>query len=172
MTPFWGNYSYHPTMQFKPPKDPSFTSQVQAHSWMTGMEETHRIFQEYIIEAQEHQTKYAREKEMTFVFGDNLWLSTRNLKTSRPSTKLDYKRTGPYTVSKIINKNTYKLDLLSSVRNHNVFHVSLLSVYTPPVRCQPSSEPHPVIVDETENSEVDCIFDCRWGYRNLYYLIP
>jgi len=51
-------------------------------------------------------------------------------KTSRPSKKLDFKRTGPYTVSKIINKNAYKLDLQSTMRNHNVFHVSLLDHYT------------------------------------------
>jgi len=24
MTPFWANYNYHPTIQFRPPKDPSF----------------------------------------------------------------------------------------------------------------------------------------------------
>jgi hypothetical protein len=43
MTPFWANYNYHLTMQVKPPKDPSFKSQVQEDSWMAGMEETHRI---------------------------------------------------------------------------------------------------------------------------------
>jgi hypothetical protein len=53
MTPIWANYSYHPTMQFKPPKNPSFRSQVQADSWMAGVEETHRILRENIIEAQE-----------------------------------------------------------------------------------------------------------------------
>jgi len=138
MTPVRANYNYHPTMQFKPPKDPSFRSQVQADLWMAGLEETHRILSENIIEAQERQTKYTGGKEMTFVVGDKVWLSTRNLKTSRPSKKLDYKRTGPYTVSKIINKNVYKLDLPSTMRNHNVFHVSLLDRYTPPVGGQAS----------------------------------
>jgi len=47
---------------------------------------------------------------MTFAVGDNVWLSTRNLKSSRPSKMLDYKCTGPYTVSKIINKTPAKCE--------------------------------------------------------------
>jgi len=89
MTPFWANYNYHPTMQFKPPKDPSFRSQVRADWWITNVEETHRILWETIIEAQERQTQYVGGKEMTFAVGDKVWLLTRNLKTSRPSKKLD-----------------------------------------------------------------------------------
>jgi hypothetical protein len=50
MTPFWANYKNHPTMQFKPPKNPSFRSQVQANSGMAGVEETHQNLWENIIE--------------------------------------------------------------------------------------------------------------------------
>ena len=171
MTPFWANYNYHPTMQFKPPKDPRFISQVQADSWMAGVEEILRILQENKIEAQERQTKYAGRKEMTFVAGDKVWLLTRNLKTSRRSKKLDYKRTGLYTVSKIFNKNAYKVDLLSTMRNDKVFHVSLLNRYTPPVGGQPCSEPHRMIVEETEEWEVDCILNSRRCYWKLHYLV-
>jgi len=102
---------------------------------------------------------------MTFAVGDKVWLSTRNLKASRPPKKLDYKCTGRYKVSKIINKNAYNFDLPSTMCNHNVFHVSLLNCYTLPVRGQSSSEPHPVIVEETEEWEVDCILDSRRRYQ-------
>jgi len=170
MTPFWANYNFHPTMQFKPPKDPSFKSHVQADSWMAGVEETHRILRENIIEARERQINYPCGKEMTFAVGDTLWLSTRNLKTSRASKKLHYKRTGPYTVSKIINENAYKPDLPSTKRNHKVFHVSHLDHYTPPVRGQPSSEPHRINVEETEEWGVDRILDSKQRYRKLHHL--
>jgi hypothetical protein len=55
---------------------------------MAGVEETHRNLRENIIEAQERHTKYAGGKEMTVAVGDRVWLSTRNLKTFRPSKKL------------------------------------------------------------------------------------
>jgi hypothetical protein len=171
MTPFWANYIYHPTMQFKPPNDPSFRSLVQADSWMAGMEETNRILQENIIEAEEQQTKYAGGIEMTFAVGDKVWLSTRNLKTSRPSNKLNYKRTGPSTVSKIIHKNAYKLDLPSTMRNLNVFHGSLLNRYTPPVGGQSSSEPHPMMVEETEEWEVNRMLDSRRRFGKPDFLV-
>ena len=108
---------------------------------------------------------------MTFAVGDKAWLSTRYLRTSMPSKKLEYKRTGLYMVGRIINENAHKLDLPSTMRNHNVFHVSLLDRYTQPVGRQPSSEPHPVIVDETEEWEVDHILDSRRRYCKLHYLI-
>jgi hypothetical protein len=72
MTPFWANYKYRPTMQFKSPNDPRFRSQVQADTWMAGVEETHRILRENIIEAQERYTNYAGAKEMTSEVGDKV----------------------------------------------------------------------------------------------------
>jgi hypothetical protein len=57
MTPFWGNYNHHSTMQYKPPKDPSFRPQWQADSWMAGGEETHGIHRGNIIDAPERHTK-------------------------------------------------------------------------------------------------------------------
>jgi len=149
MTPFWANYNYHPTMQFNPPKDRSFRSQMQGDSWMTGMEETHRIQREDIIDAQERQTKYTGRMEMTFAVRDKVWPSTRNLKTSRPLKKLDYKCTAWYTVSKIINKNPYTLHFPNTMRNHNFFNVSGLDRYTPSVGGQPSSEPDTLMVEDT-----------------------
>jgi len=74
-------------------------------------------------------------------------------------------------VSKIINMNAYKLDLPGTMRNHNVFHESLLDLYTPPVGGQPSSEPHPMIVEETEEWEVDRRLGSRRRYRKLHYLV-
>jgi hypothetical protein len=79
---------------------------------------------ESMLDAQERQTKYAGEKDITFEVGDRVWISTRYLRMTRPSKKLDYKRAGPYTVSKIINQNAYKLDLPKTKLNHNDFHIS------------------------------------------------
>jgi hypothetical protein len=171
MTPFWAVYHQHPEMQFKTPKASSLKSETEADVLLEGIEETHRVLRENLLEAQEKQMKYAGGKEITFEVGDGVWLSTRHFRTTRSSKKLDYKRAGPYTVSKTINKNAYKLDLPKTMRNHNVFQVSLLDRYTPPTIGQPPSEPHPVIVDDSEEWEVDRILDSKRRYRKLHYLV-
>jgi hypothetical protein len=137
MTPFWAVYHRHPEMQFETPKASSLKSETEADVLLEGLEATHPVLRENLLEAQEKQTKYARGKEITFQVGDRVWLSTRHFRTTRASEKLDYKVAGPYTVSKTIYKNAYKLDLPKTMRNHNVFHVSLLDRYTPPIIGQP-----------------------------------
>jgi len=67
---------------------------------------------------------------------------------TRPSKKLNNKRTGLYMVSKIINMNAYKLDFQKTMRNHNIFFVLQLDHYTPLGIQQASSELDPVIVDD------------------------
>jgi len=172
MTPFWANCHYHPPMQFKPPKAPSnMTSEILPDATVSDMEETHRLLRESLLEAQARQSKYAGGKDMTFEVRNQVWLSTRHFPTTRPSKKLDYKRTGPCTASKIINKNAYKLDLPKTMRNHNVFDVLQIDHYTPLVVGQPSSEPHQVIVDNSEEWEVEPILDSNQRYRKLHYLV-
>jgi len=137
MTPCWANYHYHPSMQCKPPKVTSnMRTDVRADAMAAALEETHRLLKQNLLEAQTRQSKYAGGKEMTCRVGDKVCLSTGNFRTTRQSKKLDYKRTGPYTVIKIINENAYKLDLPKTMRNHNVFHVSQLNWYTRPVTGQ------------------------------------
>jgi len=171
MRPFWANYHYHPPTQFKPPKVPSnMWSDILADATVSGMEETHRLLRESLLVAQARQSRYAGGKDVTFEVGNKVWLSTRHFRTTRPSKKLDYKRTGQYTVSKIKNKYAYKVDLPKTLRNHNVFHVSQLDHYSPLVVGQPSSEPHPLIVYDLEEWEVERILDSKQRYRKLHYL--
>jgi hypothetical protein len=171
MTPFWAVYHRHSEMQFKPPKVTSLQSETQAHVLLERQEETHRVFAENFLEAQEKLTKYASWREITFEMEDRVWLSTRHFPTNRPSKKLDYQRAGPYTVSQTRNKNAYKLDMPKMRRNHNVFHSSLFKRNTPPTTGQPSSEPHPVIVDDSDEWEVDQILDSKRRYGTLHYLV-
>jgi len=135
-------------MQFGAPKEPAnLNSDIHADAVLKGLDETHQILRENILDAQERQTKCPGGKVIIFEAGDRVWLSNKHLHTTRPSSKLDYKRAGPCTVSKIINHNAYKLDLPKTMRHHNVFHVSQPDWYTPPGVFQAPSEPLPTIVD-------------------------
>ena len=79
MTPFQADYHYYPVMQFKAPKQQSsLKSEIQAHTFAAGMEETHHTLSKNLQEAQAHQTNYAGSKEVVFDDGYQVWLSTQH----------------------------------------------------------------------------------------------
>jgi len=88
--------------------------------------------------------------------GDEVLLSTKNLKAKQPSKKLTHCFIGPYRVEKIIGKQAYKLTLPTAYRIHPVFHLSLLEPY---VRRRGADVPKPflppVMVDDKEEYEVE-----------------
>ena len=71
-----------------------------------------------------------RIKGLTFGRGERVYLATRNLKTNRPSAKLDFKYEGPFEIEERISLVNYKLRLPEGSRLHLIFHVSLLELAT------------------------------------------
>ena len=54
--------------------------------------------------------------------GDKVWLGSENIRTTRPTKKLDYKWLGPYTINWVISRNVYWLKLpVSFGQVHPVF---------------------------------------------------
>jgi len=47
--------------------------------------------------------------------GDKVYLISRNLYTSRPSKKLDFKKIGPFRIDERISNNNYRLLLLATI---------------------------------------------------------
>jgi hypothetical protein len=173
MTPFWANYHSHPVMLFKAPKRPScLISEIQAHSFAASLEETNQTHLKTFQKAYACPMKFAGCKDVVFAFGDIVCLLTWHFWTTTTLlTKLNYKWAGPYTVSTVIDKNAYKLDLSYTIRKHIVFHVSLLAHYTPPTTGHPASEQQPTIVHNSDEFDVFRILDYRCHYRKLLYLV-
>jgi hypothetical protein len=141
LTPFFANYGYHPEMHFKLPNEApeaKFRSEKAADERLGRLQMARDRLRESILEAQVRQTRYAGGKEMVFEVGDKVWLSAKHIQTARPSKKLDYKRLDPFKITKVINRNAYRLELPNSMKVHNVFHVSLHDRYAEPV---PGSNP-------------------------------
>jgi len=99
-----------------------------------------------------------------------VWLLPRNIRTTRPCKKLDYKKIGPFKILARIGESAYKLDRQPSMRIHNTFHISLLELYHddkfPSQRAQP---PPPIIIEGEPEYELEQIIDSRLHYRKRQY---
>ena len=99
-----------------------------------------------------------------------VWLDGRNLKTERPSEKLEHLRYGPFKVLKKVGASSYKLDIpptWTAKRVHNVFNERLLIPYVAPFfpgQVVPPPDP-PVIIDGEEEYDVERILDSKFQRR-------
>lgn len=93
-----------------------------------------------IAVANAYQKKYADRKRMhaNFAVGDQVLVSNRHMKTTRPKKKLDWKYVGPGRIVAQYGTSAYKVDLPNVKGVHPVFHASLLEPYSPT-----GSIPHP-----------------------------
>ena len=71
---------------------------------------------------------YANKKRLkgpTLEEGDKVYLFRKNIKTKRLSDKLDYKKLGPFCITKKLSEINFRLSL-PKTRRHAVYHISLL----------------------------------------------
>ena len=101
--------------------------------------------------------------------GQKVWLSTKNLNLDRPTKKLSQKWIGPYTIQERLNDLNYKLELPSSMRIHNVFHVQLLKPHHESDRHQKPLPP--VEVEGQEEYEIEEILNSRLRRNHLEFLV-
>ena len=100
--------------------------------------------------------------------GDKVYLSARNLRTKRPSEKLDFKKLGPFVIEEKISTSNYRLSLLDTMKVYtNVFYISLLEL-VPPNTCLAIQQE---VEDEEEEQDVEEILDSRIIDNELQYLI-
>jgi hypothetical protein len=66
-----------------------------------------------------------KRKKMVYNSGDLVFLSSRNIKTIRPSKKLNDKMLEPFKVLEAVG-TSYRLQLPTTMRIYDVFHPSLL----------------------------------------------
>ena len=122
-------------------------------------------------EAVKTQAEYAdrKMKPRRYAVGDMVMLSGKNIRTNRPSKKLDNKFYGPFKVLAVVGTQAYLLNLPDSMQLHPIFHVSLLEPYGG--SNHPDERPEPILVDGEEQYVVEAILDSRHYYRKVQYLV-
>ena len=73
----------------------------------------------------------AKRRPDEFQVGDEVWLNAKDLTTERPSKKLDYKRLGPFPITRKISDLAYELKLPASFKIHPVISASRLEKAKP-----------------------------------------
>lgn len=175
MTPFFANSAMHPRMGFEPLSDPLTADELDADRLAKAMDDILQIIQDEMIFAQAMMTAQANKHRIpapAYRPGDKVWLSTRNLRTRRPSKKLDWKNIGPFEVVEAIGSHAYRLALPETMKIHDVFHVWLLNpASTDPFPGQSESNPPPVEIDGEEEWDVEAVLSSRVKYRKIYYTV-
>lgn len=132
LTPFFSWQGFHPRANSfsTPSKVP------HADDFISQLEDVQIILAESLRHAKDVQARNynARSRPAPmYAVDDWVWLTRQFIPSTRPSSKLNYKRIGPFRISKLIGSNVVQLDLGSSYRRlHPVFNVSLLTPYVPP----------------------------------------
>jgi chromodomain-containing protein len=93
--------------------------------------------------------------------GQKVWLEGRNLHVRGPA-KLLLKRYGPFAITQKIGNVAYQLQLPSSIKVHDVFHIDLLTPYKKTEEYgQAYTRPPPITVQSEEEYEVESILQAR-----------
>jgi hypothetical protein len=170
ISPAKANFGFNPTTLL-PEKDNKGQYSEAAAVKASELTKLHEQLRKELSFVNEKMGKYydkARSAAPTFERGDMVYLSRLNLKTTRPSDKLDFKRIGPFEVLEKISKNNYKLDLPPTMKlRTNNFHVSLLE----PAHGQeePTQEEIEVLPQE-EEYEVEEILDAKTVNGEIRFL--
>lgn len=144
LTPFFAWQGLHPransfTAPSRVPKADDFVSLLES----TQVQLIEALVHAKAVQAKAHDV-HAREAA-PLAPGSLVWLSRRNIPSQRPSSKLDYRRIGPFWVVRMVGPNAVRLDLGRAYsRLHPVFNISLLTPYIDPSvagRVQVSSTP-------------------------------
>jgi hypothetical protein len=136
-SPFYANFGFEP-------KDFTGTSEIIADNPVAALtaaelRDMHANLRLELMFCRQQMTKYANRKRLegpTLKGGDKVYLLRRNIRSDKPTKKLDAVKLGPFKILRKKGPVNYELELPKRMRIHPVFHVSLLEPATPDATLQ------------------------------------
>ena len=130
------------------------------------MEKVWDFMQEEMIKSQAKQmvaANYYCKKPLVYKIGDKIFLLTKNIRTEKPSKKLDDKNIGPFKIKKLVG-SSYQLELPHTMKIHDIFHLNLLwKAADNPLPSQQNIPPPLTVVNNKKEWEIDNILDAKHG---------
>ena len=167
ISPFYANYGKHPNWD---PNNNITTSTSEAATIKTNkMVKLHEELSRKVDQGGKDTAKQVNKKKLkgpNFERGSKVYLLTKNLKSKRPSSKLDHVRIRPFKVEKQTSKVNYWLKLPAKAQIHPNFHVSLLE--PAPKNALVQTEWN---IEKEEEYDVEKILDSRKVNKKNQYLV-
>ena len=173
-TPFFLNYGYHPWTGIDTYPEVKNESATQFANRMKEIHEEAAIALRQAADRMKEKFDAHTRPAKEYSPGDKVYLESTNLKTHRPSRKLDDKRFGPFDVIEKIGRSAYKLKLPNSWQAlHPVFNESYLTPYRSSQFSQQHKPPPPpsIEIEGEPEYEVEEIRDSRHHRGQLQYLV-
>jgi len=170
VSPFYANYGFNPKASWEA-RDMEHLVEV-AMVQADKLKDLHRELSRDIEWINQRMTLYANKSRLEGPHlrgGDLVYLLRRNIKTTRPSDKLDSKKIGPFKVKRNIRDISFELELPPTMRIHPVFHISLLEPAHPDTPEGPAPELDPEIQELVY--DVESILAVRRRRNRLQWLV-
>ncbi|SLM35926.1 gag-pol polyprotein [Lasallia pustulata] len=169
ISPFYANYGKHPEIS----RDPRSLKPVaeKAQVSVEHIKTMHALLADDLKEIRKTSINSANRKRSegpALKKGGMVYLRRTNVKTKRPSDKLDHTKLGPYRIKEKLGPVTYELELPKEMRIHPVFHISLLE------SAPENARPGPTEIDENTQEpkyEIDTILGTKIINDIPHYLI-
>lgn len=148
-------------------------SKDQARKVAGRMEDAWKVARTAMEQAQNKKRKDVDpyRREVNFQVGDKVWLSTKNLRSERPSRKLGSKFEGPFEITKQ-EGFAFRIRVPSTWKINPVFAPELLRKDPDdPLPFQDNPEPEPVDFTDHQEWEVEKILAVRKVGRQLKYRV-